>query len=70
MSWDAVGVISAAIAAAVSANNYVLKLHLEAAMGRQAEQLKTWINGSFLRAKEVQAHITALEARIEKLERN
>lgn len=46
----------------------IVKWIISAEMAAHTLQIQTWINGSFMRSKEVQAKIEALETRVDGVE--
>jgi hypothetical protein len=82
MPWYSfIPVIVSVITALVAAANYALvqsvklsmaEMRLEIANGRaqDRDETRAWINGSFLRAREVEEKFRGLEHRIEEVERS
>ena len=81
MQWTTwIGPILSLVTFLAAAASYVMtsivklamsEMRLEISEGRakDREEIKTWINGSFMRAKEVEAQFRAMEHRMDEVER-
>ena len=64
MNWEAIGVAVGLIVALAGALNYLMLLSIKSDIAANNEKLRDWINGSFMRTKEVEAKLTAFERRL------
>ena len=68
MNWDGAGFFLAVVVALVGSSNYIIGLRVENMLSKNMDTLRSWINGSFMRAPEVQARMNSIETRLELLE--
>ena len=64
MNWETFSGIMALVGIA----NYLMLLSIKQSIAENNDRLREWINGSFMRSKEVVACIRSMESRIERLE--
>ena len=64
MNWETFSGIMALVGIA----NYLMLLSIKQSIAENNDRLREWINGSFMRSKEVEARIKATESRMERLE--
>lgn len=64
MNWEAIGAIVAVLGAA----NYLMLLSIKNTIAENNDKLREWINGSFMRSKEVDARLVAVERRLQLIE--
>jgi hypothetical protein len=64
MNWEAIGGLIALAGVA----NYLMLLSVKQTIAENNDRLREWINGSFMRSKEVDARLVAVERRLELIE--
>ena len=64
MNWEAIGVAVGLIVALAGGLNYLMLLSIKNTISENNDKLREWINGSFMRSKEVDARLGAVEHRV------
>ena len=68
MNWEAIGVAVGLIVALAGGLNYLMLLSIKNTISENNDKLREWINGSFMRSKEVDARLGAVEHRVALIE--
>lgn len=74
---DLVNIVSLVISAlngymllVLRANNAELRDSIRSEMRENEDRLRGWINGSFMRVREIEVHLKEIHTQLEKLEKN
>lgn len=70
MNWSEVAAVVTILAVLGGLALWFVKDQVEKGLSKQTDDIKTWINGSFMRSATVSAKLEAIDGRLNRLEQS